>query len=235
MQRILLWTLEEDHFIKDWSGNIFPEFTNAFQERFPGRRTNAALRSRRTVLGNKHSASTVQRCDTYWTPEEDEMIREWPAPEEDSFFDAFNERFPGRRTRPSLMIRWKEVRGLKKQGESEKWRCRWSAEEDEFIITWPGENLIACEIAFQERFPGRRTKMAVRRRWDTLRAKKMVKGDIAQLSESVWVPEQGAFILNWPDNQRSKCVAAFQKRFPNLRTDSAIKNRWTVLQNSKNE
>ncbi|RYP53982.1 hypothetical protein DL768_001132 [Monosporascus sp. mg162] len=233
-RRILRWTVEEDNFIKEWSGTVFPEFAKAFHERFLGRRTTKALRGKRTVLRNKHSASTVQRCDTNWTPEEDEMIREWPASEEDTFFDAFNERFTGRRTRRSLMIRWREVRGLKKQGDSEQWQCRWSAEEDEFIITWPAENLIACEIAFQERFLGRRTKTAVRRRWDALRAKKMVKGDIAQLSGSVWLPEQNEFILNWPDNQRSKCIAAFQKRFPNLRTDSAIKNKWNLFRNSKN-
>ncbi|KFA75708.1 hypothetical protein S40288_06148 [Stachybotrys chartarum IBT 40288] len=105
IQRILRWTAEEDNFIKEWSGTVSPEFAKAFHERFPGRRTTDALRSRRAVPRNEHSASTVQRCDTNWTPEEDEMIREWPASEEDSFFDAFNERFPGRRTKLSLMIR----------------------------------------------------------------------------------------------------------------------------------
>ncbi|TRX89952.1 hypothetical protein FHL15_009224 [Xylaria flabelliformis] len=189
---ILRWTVEEDKFIQKWSGTVVPEFEKAFHRRFPGRLTTEALRARRA------------------TPEEDEMIREWPASEEDSFFDAFSERFLGQRTRRSLMTRWKEVRGLKKQGDFEKWRCRWSAEEDEFII--------AGEIAFQDRFLGRRTKTAVCRRWDTLRAKKMVKGDIAQLSGSVWLPEQDEF----------------QKRFPNLRTDSAIKNRWNLWRNNKN-
>ncbi|RYO77070.1 hypothetical protein DL764_010248 [Monosporascus ibericus] len=228
-----LWTPAEDAFIKEWSGTVFSVSADVFHERFPGRRTTEALRTRRTVLRNQHSASTVKRCDTYWTPEEDAMIKEWPESEESSFFDAFNARFPHRRTENALKIRWEVVRGLQKKGDSEKWRCRWSIEEDDFIKKWPNENLRDCEVAFQQEFPGKRTRIAVRRRWDTLRAKKMEKGDTTQKAGSQWSPAEDELIRNWPNDQRSKCVAAFQKKFPNQRTDSAIKNRWCTLRNER--
>lgn len=108
----------------------------------------------RTVLKLEHLVITVQRCDTRWTPEEDEMIREWPASEEDSFFDVSIDRLSGQRNRQSLIISsdGRKYEALRSK-VTEKWQCRWSAEEDEFIITWPAENLIACEIAFQKRVP----------------------------------------------------------------------------------
>ncbi|KFA54731.1 hypothetical protein S40293_00720 [Stachybotrys chartarum IBT 40293] len=208
------WMPEEDQFILEWEGNDLDALVDAFEAKFPRCRSRLAIRERWRIRESRSPGGPIQRI-LRWTAEEDNFIKEWSGTVSPEFAKAFHERFP--------------VRGLKKQGDSEKWRCRWSAEEDELIITWLAENLIACEIAFQERFPGRRTETAVRRRWDTLRAKKMAKGDIAQLSGSVWLPELDEFILNRPDNQRSKCIAAFQKRFPNLRTDSAIKNRWKLF------
>ncbi|OAA53903.1 Homeodomain-like protein [Niveomyces insectorum RCEF 264] len=230
---VSLWTPAEDEFIRNWPGTVFSVFADAFHEKFPGQRTTEALRSRRGVLRKHHSASTVKRCDTNWTADEDAMIKAWPESEESAFFNAFNARFPQRRTPNALKIRWKSVRGLQKKGDSERWQHHWSVEEDEFILKWPDENLRACEVAFQQKFPCQRSKIAVRRRWDSLRAKKMEKGDTARKAGSQWPPEEDELIRNWPDNQRSKCVAAFQKQFPNLRTNSAVKNRWFTLRNEK--
>ncbi|KAI1748411.1 hypothetical protein F4782DRAFT_550664 [Xylaria castorea] len=210
----VIWTAEELELLGELRAYDLrsDEVCDKFWDRFGTTQSHIAIGSkwfelvRNDGLGPTLSKDEIASRSMTWIPKEhklirewdgtdmdalaDAMIKEWPESEESPFFDAFNARFPHRRTENALKIRWKVVRGLQKKGDSEKWQCRWSIEEDNFIKKWPNENLRDCEVAFQQECPGKRTRIAVRRRWDTLRVKKIEKGDTAQKAGSQWSPAE---------------------------------------------
>lgn len=106
------WLPEQEKFVREWRGKANVLIV-AFQEKFPGQRTGAAIRKKWQLLTRpalkQPDSEIAKRTRTVWSRSEDEFIEEWTGSKLSTLVDGFHRRFPNRRTSNGVKCRREQL------------------------------------------------------------------------------------------------------------------------------